>query len=732
MGSMLPRRPDRSRRLHLVPVFLVVPVVLTVLASAWLGCADRRPQGPGAATGQPLRAIVRPEPLSFLPRRGEPVNRDRQVVEGLAAWLGREVEPVTMRDPERMIGALLDGEADVIAAGMAVTDARSARVAFSLPYLHVDDLLVAPKERWTGDLSASEVCVPRATGPAESLAALAAVHPGLSIRELPPDVRPDRLVLLVKYGACDAAALDSEAWAAVSRDFPGIVPVRTLHEGRPVAVALRPGDDALRRRVDTFLTEEALTGPEAVVARDDLPGIVHRRTLRMLTRNNAMTYFIHRGRQLGFEYELLQRFAEEQGLRLEIVIPPSHDDLIPWLRQGRGDVIAAAMTVTPERDRQVAFTRPYLEVEELVVARADAPVERLADLAGRTVHVRRSSSFYPRLLALQEGAGFKIELAPEDMETEEILARVEDGTWDVAVADSNLLDAVRRLGSDLGASLSLGTGHLAWAVREDNPRLRQALDRFLAANRRSRFFNVVRRKYFENERMIARGRGAWRSDRSGRISPWDETIRQEAAARSLDWRLVAAVMYTESGFDPSSRSWAGAVGLMQLMPGTGQDLGLGDLHDPIGSIRAGTAYLRQLVDRFEPDLPLAARLRFALAAYNVGYEHVRDARRLAARLGWSPDRWQGNVARAIVLLERPEYHQDARFGYCRGSAAVAYVRAVEQLYRIYAEIVPREPEGFPEEVPGDGGSDGSSGSGGQLAAGATQPAEAPAATSSGV
>jgi len=647
---------------------------------------------------EPLRAIVRSGHMSFLPRRGEPVNRDRQVAEGLASWLGRDFEPKTMRDPERMIDALLAGDADVIAAGMAVTEGRSARVAFSLPYLHVDDLLVAPKRTWDGDLSAHEICVARKTGPAEALAALAAEHPGLAVRELQPDVRTERLMLLVSYGACDAAALDSESWAAVSRDFPEIVPVRTLRKDRPVAVALRPGDEALRRRVNAFLTEEALTGPEASVARDDLPGIKHRRSLRMLTRNNAMTYFIHRGRQLGFEYEMLRRFADEQGLRLEIVIPPSHSDLIPWLRQGRGDVIAAAMTVTPERDRQVAFTRPYLEVDELVVARPDDPVERLSDLAGRTVHVRRSSAFYPRLLALQEGTGFTIELAPEDMETEEILARVEAGTWDVAVADSNLLDAVRRLGSQLDASFSLGSGHLAWAVREDNPQLRAALDHFLAQNRRSRFFNVVRRKYFENERMLERGRGEWRSDRSGRISPWDETIREAAAAHSLDWRLVAAVMYTESGFDPTTTSWAGAVGLMQLMPATAHSLGLRNLRDPKGSIRAGTAYLRQLVDRFEPDLPLAARLRFALAAYNVGYEHVRDARRLAARMGWSPDHWHGNVARAIVLLERPEYHRDARYGYCRGSSAVAYVRKIEQLYRVYAEIVPREPEASPEEA----------------------------------
>jgi len=693
------RRDLIHRRLSGRPLRSIPPILLIVLGMALLACSDRGPQAERAVPAEPLRAIVSPGHMSFLPRRGEPVNRDRQVVEGLAAWLGRELDPKTMRDPERMIDRLLAGDADVIAAGMAVTEARSARVAFSLPYLHVDDLLVAPKRRWSGELAGREVCVARRTGPAESLAALADAHPGLAIRELQPDVRPERLMLLVGYGACDAAALDSEAWAAVSRDFPEIVPVRTLHADRPVAVALRPGDEALRRRVNAFLTEEALTGREAGVATDDLPGIERRRTLRMLTRNNAMTYFIHRGEQLGFEYEMLRRFADGQGLRLEIVIPPSHDDLIPWLREGRGDVIAAAMTVTPERDRRVAFTRPYLEVEELVVTRPDAPVERLADLSGRTVHVRRSSAFYPRLLVLQEGIGFTIEPAPEDMETEEILARVEAGTWDVAVADSNLLDAVRRLGSELDASYSLGTGHLAWAVREGNPRLRAALDRFLGEHRRSRFFNVLRRKYFENERMLARGRGEWRSDRSGRISPWDETIREAAAAQSLDWRLVAAVMYIESGFDPSTRSWAGAVGLMQLMPTTAHALGLRDLRDPTGSIRAGTAYLRHLVDRFEPDLPLAARLRFALAAYNVGYEHVRDARRLAARMGWSPDRWQGNVARAIALLERPEYHRDARYGYCRGSAAVAYVRNVEQLYRVYAEIVPREPEGFPEEAP---------------------------------
>lgn len=675
---------------------------MAVIALAtWLagGCAEPPPAAETAASVEPLRAIVPPEPFAFLPRRGEPVGRDRQVARGVAESLGRKLRSVPMQDPERMIERLLFGEADLVAAGLAVTRERRKRIAFSLPYLHVDELVVAGPDvvvEHPEDLTGLDVCVRRATGEAASLARLVDEHPGIVVRPLPPDTRLERLMVFLDRGACDAVALDSAAWSAVDaaggaaggRADPVVRPVHTLREDRPVAVALRPGDEELRRRVDAYLTEEALAIREREPATGDLPAIEERRTLRVLTRNNSMTYFIHRGRQLGFEYELLRRFAAEHGLRLEIVIPPRHEDLIPWLEEGRGDVIAAAMTVTPERARRVAFTRPYLEVEEVVVVRAGDPAERLADLAGRTVHVRRSSAFYPRLVALREGVEFEIETAPEDVETEEILARVEAGEWDVAVADSNLLAAELRHGRKLEAAFSLGSGRLAWAVREDNPKLLATLDEYLEAQPGSRFFNVLRRKYFENRRMLERGRSTWRSDRSGRLSPWDDVVREAAARHSLDWRLVAAVMYQESRFDPRSRSWAGAVGLMQLMPATAQSLGVDDLRDPKQSIRAGAAYLRWLLDRFGRDLPLAARLRFALASYNVGYEHVRDARRLAERMGWSPDVWEGSVARALALLEQPEYHREARFGYCRGRSAVAYVREVERLYRVYAEHVP--------------------------------------------
>lgn len=665
------------------------------------GCGGPVPSVEQAPERPPLQAIVHPEPIAFLPRRGEPVTRDREVIQGLSDRFEPGLETRTMRNPARMIDALRAGEADLIVAGLAVTASRRERVAFSLPYLHVDELVVAPAREWPGTFEGVEVCVRRDSGPSESLAELAATRPEMAIRELAGDLRAERLMLLVTLGACDAAAIDSATWSGVSRDHPQLEPVHTLREDRPVAVAVHPDDHELRRRVDAFLTQEALTGRGEEFAVADLPAIEARQTLRMLTRNNSMTYFVHRGRQLGFEYELLRRFAFDRGLRLEIVIPPSHRDLIPWLQQGRGDVIAAAMSVTPGRDREVAFTRPYLEVDEQVVVRPDTPVERLADLAGRTVHVRRSSAFYPRLAALQADTDFEIELAPEDMETEEILARVEAGAWEVAVADSNLLQAERRLGGEgmqLETPFSLGTGRLAWGVRESNPELLAALDRYLEDQRGSRFFNVLRRKYFQNRRMLERGRDDWRSDRSGRISPWDDAIRAAAAEQSLDWRLVAAVMYRESRFDPTIRSWAGAVGLMQLMPATARSLGVSDLRDPEASIRGGTVYLRRLVDRFEPGLALASRLRFALAAYNVGYEHVRDARRLASRMGWSPDHWKGNVARALVLLERPQYHREARYGYCRGSEAVAYVSEVEQLYRVYAEVVPRVPEGSGDPV----------------------------------
>jgi membrane-bound lytic murein transglycosylase F len=459
----------------------------------------------------------------------------------------------------------------------------------------------------------------------------------------------------------------------------------------PVAVAVRPEDRELGLRVNEFLISHALIGPWDTVHTGDFSDIKARGQLRVLTVNGPASFFIHRGEPRGFEYELVKRFADLHGLTLEMVVPPTRADLVPWLIAGKGDVVAAGLTVRSQLAEKVAFTRPYQNVHEVIVVREGDRVRDLDDLRGRRVFVRASSSHWETLQELRQYEDdFEIAIVPETCDLEDILDRVEDGTWDVTVCDSHVLEMERASGRRLEAAFSIKAVRHGWAVRPQNPELRDALDAFLRREYRGLYFNVLRQRYFESPRDLACVRDDFRSDVSGRISPYDDLIRERAEQCGLDWRLIAAQIYQESRFDRTQLSFAGAAGLMQLMPRTAAELGVAEREDPESSIRAGTEYLRSLIDRFEPELPLATRIRFALASYNVGKGHVDDARRLAARLGWSADRWYGSVERALVLLQRPEYYRQARFGYCRGTETVRYVREIDRHYRTYVEHVPVE------------------------------------------
>ncbi len=226
---------------------------------------------------------------------------------------------------------------------------------------------------------------------------------------------------------------------------------------------------------------------------------------------------------------------------------------------------------------------------------------------------------------------------------------------------------------------------LSWAVREENPELGEAVDLFVRGSYRGLFYNVIRERYFERRR-----RSTDPEISAGTLSPYDEIVKRYADRYGFDWRLVVAQMYEESGFVRGAESFAGARGLMQIMPATAVELGIEDLDDPETAIHAGIRYLDWVRDRFEPELPVRDRMWFTLAAYNAGPGHVRDARRLAPRLGLNPNRWFENVEKAMLLLSNAEYSSNARHGYCRCGEPVAYVRQIRERYNAYVEAR-REP-----------------------------------------
>ncbi len=640
-----------------------------------------------------LRILLPPQQARMLPRRGDLLDLDLVLARELAAELGLEPVLVTVEDRSELLRALLDGRGDLAMARLTATPARRERFAFSVALDHVRELLVTREDddgiRRPADLAGQSVAVRASSSFHGTLERLRERVPGLVIQAVDERIDTEDILYRVARGEYRATVADEDLLEDVMRYVPGLRAAFALTSERPIAWALRPDARRLKAAVDGFLQERALTAHLGERALGGLDEIRDRKVLRVLTRNSASTYFLYRGEQLGFDFELARRFAGEIGCRLQVVVPPSADRLIPWLEEGRGDLIAAALAITPERAERIAFSRPYNRVSEVVVvSAADDSIHGPADLAGRKVAVQRSSSSYDSLRALQVQVGFLIVAAPEDLAVEELIDRVGRGELDVTIADSDTLDVELTQRDDVRGAFVLRDGKpLGWAVRPDATALLAAVDGFLDREYRGTFYNVLRAKYFGNRRRAARV-AASRAAREGRISPYDALFRKYGTEVEIDWRLLAAQAYTESEFDPAAVSWAGAVGLMQVLPSTAAELGItGDLREPETNVRAGALYLRRMIDLFEPALPMAERVRFALGSYNAGRGHILDARRLAEEQGFDDRVWFGHVESVLPLLTRSAYASRSRYGYCRCLETVEYVREIHDHYAAYTRIM---------------------------------------------
>jgi len=452
----------------------------------------------------------------------------------------------------------------------------------------------------------------------------------------------------------------------------------------------------LLKTLDEFLAREH-PGIKPEPCGGDLPEIKERGYIRVLTRNNPACYFIHRGQLMGFEYELVKQYAKREGLEVVMVVPPRWADLKQWMLEGRGDVVAACVTVSKEREKtaELEFCHPYSRFQEIIVTRkSDEKLKTLADLAGRIVHVRRLSHYWTSMEKLRKESGidFELKAVPGTLETREILHRVESGEFDLAVADSGFLDIEINSGRKLRSAFMFRTPYnYGWVVRKDSPGLKASMDRFFEETVGTSDYNYLFRKYFSQGSTVREFQDEAPTLEKAVISPYDDLIRVSAAKHGFHWCLVAAQMFQESRFDPNAKSWSGALGLMQLMPATAKELGLNGrtILDPARNIDAGVEYLQKQRKRVPSEVDAFNRLCFALAAYNGGYGHLIDARALAGKLGRDPNLWVGNVDHAYALLSTPEYADKARYGYCRSEEIIGYVRKIVARYVAYKSEIER-------------------------------------------
>lgn len=413
--------------------------------------------------------------------------------------------------------------------------------------------------------------------------------------------------------------------------------------------------------------ELASFDPQLGLAREwtgDLDGMVERRYLRALVTSSKTHYFLDGAVQRGLAYEglrELEKFLNQRlatgTLKLNVVIlPVERDELIPALERGLGDLAAANLTVTPGRLERVDFAEPFTRsVEELVVTGpGSAKLASLDRLSGLEVHVRRSSSFWQSLEAVNRGlaerglAPVEVVQAEEFLETEDLLEMVNAGLIPATVADSHIVDFWREVFDGLvvhdGIPIREG-GSIAWAVRKGCPQLKAAVDDFARANRVGTLTtNTLLKRYLQANPWVRNPMTA--ADRK-RFEATVHLFQRYGERYGFDHLMLTALAYQESRLDQTVRSRAGAVGVMQIRPTTAADpnVGIPDVAGLEDNIHAGTKYLAFLRDRYfsDPELDEVNRTLLTFAAYNAGPARVRQLRADAEERGLDPDRWFGNV-----------------------------------------------------------------------------------------
>ncbi len=457
-----------------------------------------------------------------------------------------------------------------------------------------------------------------------------------------------------------------------------MVPINTLIK-KSVSWTIRSDNTELRDELNHHLNRSLISQSSSDVYREDLAELKKRKTLRVVTRPDHNNFRLKNGKMVGFEYELLQRFAKSQGLWLDVIIVKDEVEMSRLLRDGEADL--ATINSTDRAFSEMVSSFPYYPARNFIVTRkAEDTYKKLEDVNGQLMAVN-NSKYQQQGIEFLMDKGFSIStIEPEtEIPTSEFLQRIVDQEYDVAMVSARRYIHAGKFHDDLKVVATVNDQSLhRWSVHQQNIELNIAAITFLRKEFQGEFFNIsYKRNFPEKQKKL---------DKDFYISPYDKLVTKYAEEYQFDWRLILAQMYQESQFKPNVRSDSGAKGLMQIMPRTAKELGLTKVEDPETGIKAGLKYMNILRNRYDNELPVTERNWFALASYNAGFERIEDARNFARELELDPDRWFGNVEVAMQKLAKPENRKHTRFGYCRCGQTVAYVRNIRKLYNSYIQF----------------------------------------------
>lgn len=471
-------------------------------------------------------------------------------------------------------------------------------------------------------------------------------------------------------------------------------------------------------------------GPRGVPAHTrDWKTIQASDTLRVLATYNSTTYFLYKGEPLGYEYELLKNLAAAHQLVLQWIVVPKRDSIFAMLESGRGDIAAARIVPLPEDSGKALFSSALYQTDPVLVQRKAPPavaaaklpkpadtllkpgpaengappnsaqaltiqariVQQPKELAGQKVTLPEKSPYRQTMLELSDATSGDIFVVEVDSSSEALIRRVAQGDVDYTVAEGNLAELQGAYFKNLLVKPVLGAAKsVKWALPRNADELRDSVNTWIADRKTGPLFNTLYKKYFIDRRGYEeRVKSRYLSSRTGTLSPYDSLLKAYSPRMGWDWRLLGSQMYQESRFKPNARSWAGATGLLQLMPATARQYGVRNIQNPAQNVDGATRFLVWLNKRWSSNVSDPhERLMFVLASYNAGAGHIEDAQRLTERHGGNPKRWK-DVSYWLLQLSKAEFYNDpvVKFGFCRGLEPVTYVSLILDRFDHYRQFV---------------------------------------------
>lgn len=425
------------------------------------------------------------------------------------------------------------------------------------------------------------------------------------------------------------------------------------------------------------------------------------KTLRVLTHNNSTSYFLYKGQPMGFHYDLVKTLAKNNGWKLEIIVEEDLQKAIKILNNEQVDLIAMDITKTKERNANIYFTMPIGYTKQVLVQRRKQGrkptdsvkyISKIGQIVNKKIYIQKGTVFKENLNHIKDVSMTNFQIIEDSVHTmEELILMVANGEIDFTACDERLAVANATYNTNIDYKLSLSVEQkLAWAVPVGEDSLLLMINNWLDNFMKSKRYAVLENKYFKTKKNTFYTDKNFLPIRGGKLSPYDDLIKKYASIIDWDWRLLAAVIYHESRFNANANSWAGAKGLMQLMPSPAKKFGADNPLNPEQNISAGSKYIKYLEERFNSlDISKDDRIKFTLAAYNVGLGHVIDARNLTQKNNKDSNVWRNNVDTFMMLKSNPKYYKDpvAKYGYCRGKETYKYVENIYSLYANYVNLL---------------------------------------------